>query len=108
MFVLYCKNKQQGMDRNILHKFYKGLASGAEKEAIKEWLESNPRHEAEFLNEREFLNAALFAAGHPDFGRQAAAKKTFSLRSLALELLKITAAVALTLAAGFYFHTKKM
>jgi ferric-dicitrate binding protein FerR (iron transport regulator) len=97
------------MDRNILHKFYKGLASEAEKEAIKQWLESNPRHEAEFLNEREFLNAALFSVGHPEgLRRQTAAKKSFSLRSLSFELLKLTAVVALTLAGGFYFYTKKM
>lgn len=91
------------MDRNILHKFYKGRASAEEKEAIRQWLESNPRHEKEFLDEREFLNATLFSVGHPDYTR-----KTSSPRPLYLEILKIAAVVALTLAGGFYFYAKKM
>jgi ferric-dicitrate binding protein FerR (iron transport regulator) len=96
------------MDRNILHKFYKGLASAEEKEGIKQWLESDPRHEKEFLNEREFMNALLFSAQHPDFTRKAIKRKHASLRGLYTEILKIAAVVALTLAGGFYFYTEKM
>jgi ferric-dicitrate binding protein FerR (iron transport regulator) len=96
------------MDLPILHKFYKGLASKEEKEAIRQWLESNPRHKEMFSNERELLNAAIFSTKHPDFMRKTTEKKRYLLRGFYLEILKIAAVVTLTLAGGFYFYTKKM
>jgi ferric-dicitrate binding protein FerR (iron transport regulator) len=97
------------MEKNILHKFYKGLASAKEKEAIKKWLESNPRHEKEFLNEREFLNATIFSVKHPDYkAPKAAEKKIHPLRRLYIEVGKVAVVVALTFAGGSYFYMEKM
>jgi ferric-dicitrate binding protein FerR (iron transport regulator) len=96
------------MDQTTLHKFYKGLASAEEKEALRQWLESNPRRKEQFVNEREFLNAVIFSVQHPDFTRKVREKKAYSLRRLYLEILKIAAVVTLTLAGGFCFYTKKM
>jgi ferric-dicitrate binding protein FerR (iron transport regulator) len=94
------------MDRNILHKFHKGLASDEEKKAVKQWLESDPRHEETFRQEREWLNLLILSVSPPDFG--SAAKKPPALRRFFREALKIAAAIALTLVGSVYFYTEKM
>jgi ferric-dicitrate binding protein FerR (iron transport regulator) len=96
------------MNRNSLHKFYKGLASAKEKEAIKQWLESNPRHEKAFFNEREFFDTVLLSVKHPDFVPKSIGKSPLSLRHFYLETLKIASVAAIMFVVGFYVHTKKV
>ncbi|MDR2118056.1 MAG: FecR domain-containing protein [Tannerellaceae bacterium] len=90
-----------------MHKFYKGLASAEEKEAIKQWLESDPRHADIFFREREFFDAVLLSVEHPDFRPERQGKKRFAFRRIGVEALKIAAVAILMFASGVYFHTKK-
>jgi ferric-dicitrate binding protein FerR (iron transport regulator) len=47
------------MNRNIIRKFHEGIASEAEKEAIREWLEADKANIREVLDERALIDSIL-------------------------------------------------
>lgn len=49
------------MEKETLYKYFSGLASDAEKEAIKNWLEEDQANHQILLNERKFYDALLLA-----------------------------------------------
>jgi ferric-dicitrate binding protein FerR (iron transport regulator) len=96
------------MNSNTLHRFFKGLASVEEKEAIRQWLESDPRHGDELLRERAFFNATLFSPPPADLAAHNTPPRKPRLRHIAREAVKIAAVAALTLSLAHPFRAREM
>lgn len=96
------------MDKETLYKFFDGMASSEEKEAVRRWLEVSPRNEAELFKEREFFDAMLLS-GSVD-GWKEDKKNGLKIGKVSFvgpfirEVLKIAAVVAVTIACGLYFY----
>ncbi len=94
------------MDKEWLYKFFEGIASGEQEQAIKQWLDDSPDNRRTLLKERKLFDAMLLWGGEANLPDQdAQVKKTVSRSSLRTELLKMAAVVLLTLGlSGLYHH----
>lgn len=96
------------MDKETLYKFFDGMASNEEKEAVRLWLEASPRNEEELFKEREFFDAMLLAGSTDGWNEEKKnglkiGKAPF-VGHFIREVLKIAAVVAVTVACGLYFY----
>lgn len=90
------------MGKELLYKFFEGKASQEEKEAIRIWLETNTENEKIFFREREFFDAITLSTS-----KQINMQKEnshLSIRTVARELLKIAALLAITITCGVIFY----
>lgn len=90
------------MDKHTLYRFFDGLASPGEKQAVKQWLDASPEHVKEFFREREFFDAVILSGEtyhmtNKDPGR-------YLFYKVIREVMKIASIIVLTLACGFYFY----
>lgn len=58
-------SNERMIERELLHKYFRGETSEAEEKEIMDWAESSPGHYQEYLREREVWNALLIHAGMP-------------------------------------------
>ena len=87
------------MNRDTLHRFFAGKLSMQEGLSIKQWMESSKENERIFLKERRLFDALLLHDEH----KQMQPARSFQLRKLALECMKVAAVALLTLACyGLY------
>ena len=49
------------MEKEILYKYFEGIASPEEENAVYRWLDASSENEGELLKEREFFDAMIFA-----------------------------------------------
>lgn len=96
------------MDKETLYRYFEGIASPEEEEAVYRWLDDSPSNEEELFREREFFDTMILAGSVKDAkGGNADKQKWFKLpkmRSLMREVLKVAAVVAITATCGLYFH----
>ena len=62
------------MERELLHKYFRGETSAEEEKQIMDWAEASPENHAVYLKERKIWNAMLLVpaiAGKPVRGEQA-------------------------------------
>lgn len=97
------------MKKEILYKFFEGIASPEEKEEVRCWVEASAAHKEELFREREFFDAIILSECANKMVRKVDAKsrKNTFVRSLFIEVLKIAAVVAVTIACGFYFYSSE-
>lgn len=94
------------MEKEILYKFFDGKASKNEKEAVRIWLEASPENEEELFREREFFDAMILSGRMQGHIRE---KKSRPLHTVAmLEVIKIAAVFAITIACGTYFYKSEI
>lgn len=91
------------MDKEILYRFFDRQATSSEKEELRKWMEESPENREELFREREFHAAMILSGKNPERGKRTG----YRYRAIIREALKIAAAVAITIAAGFYFMDKK-
>lgn len=100
------------MEKEILYKYFEGVATPAEEAAVYAWLDASPLHEEELLREREFFDVMILSgrlevrnAVQKTIPRKS--KRRFT-RPFVRELMKMTAVAAiaagLTVAGGFRFY----
>lgn len=97
------------MEKKTLYRYFEGIASREEEEAVYHWLDTTPANEKELLREREFFDAMILAGSAEDVkgkeeGEQKRKRSGFRIHSFAREMLKVAAVVAITVACGLYFH----
>lgn len=96
------------MEKETLYKYFEGIASREEEEAVYRWLDLSSDNEEELLREREFFDAMILAGSVIEQNAENEEKhKRFRLapmHSLIREVLKVAAVVAVTVACGLYFH----
>ncbi|MBC5644574.1 FecR family protein [Parabacteroides sp. BX2] len=99
------------MEKKTLYRYFEGIASREEEEAVYHWLDTTPANEKELLREREFFDAMILAGSAEDVkgkeeGEQKRKRKRsgFRIHSFAREMLKVAAVVVITVACGLYFH----
>ena len=99
------------MEKKTLYRYFEGIASREEEEAVYHWLDTTPAKEKELLREREFFDAMILAGSAEDVkgkedGEQKRKRKRsgFRIHSFAREMLKVAAVVVITVACGLYFH----
>ena len=54
------------MEKKILYRYFEGIASREEEEAVYRWLGTTPANEKELLREREFFDAMILAGSAED------------------------------------------
>lgn len=95
------------MDKKTLYRYFEGMASREEEEAVYRWLDASAGNEEDLLKEREFFDAMILAGSAEDAKeKKVEVQKHFGIRihSFVREMLKVAAVVAITLACGLYFH----
>lgn len=97
------------MEKKTLYRYFEGIASREEEEAVYHWLDTTPANEKELLREREFFDAMILAGSAEDVkgkeeGEQKQKRSGFRIHSFAREMLKVAAVVVITVACGLYFH----
>ena len=91
------------MDRETLYKFFEGAASYEEEVRIRQWMEHSPENRREFLKERKIFDSMLLLGDEKTI-EEKMRHKSWSLSSLGTELIKIAAAVAVTLGLAYYIN----
>lgn len=84
------------------------MASTAEKEAIKRWLEDSPEHQFDYFKEREFFDAVILSQNKYHTAQKDIIHQRSVLRLVFKEAMKITAIIALVASCGYYFYVEKM
>lgn len=99
------------MEKEILYKYFEGIASPEEEDAVYRWLDASSENEGELLKEREFFDAMILAGSMEE---DIAGKSVISgviqvplIRPWMRDVLKIAAAVAITVACGLYFYVSE-
>lgn len=99
------------MQKETLYKYFEGIASPEEEEAVYRWLDASSENEEELLKEREFFDAMIFAgsADERTEGKKLAlnVNKGPFIRPWMREVLKVAAVVAVTVACGLYFYVSE-
>ena len=54
------------MEKKTLYRYFEGIASREEEEAVYHWLDTTPANEKELLREREFFDAMILAGSAED------------------------------------------
>lgn len=96
------------MDYNLLYKYFKGLASEQEKEAIKKWMESSPENRTAFLNERKMFDTILMNGGqsitdNENIINTVKNNSTSKKKIYAYEIAKIAAILLLAIIGSWYY-----
>ena len=91
------------MDRETLYKFFEGAASYEEEVRIRQWMEHSPENSREFLKERKIFDSMLLLGDEKTI-EEKMRHKSWSLSSLGTELIKIAAAVAVTLGLSLLYQ----
>lgn len=89
------------MDRNLLYRFYEGIASLKERMSVKEWAEASEENAATLRRERKLFDAMILA-GQLEEGEVHLQKRRWRNRVIG-ELLKMASVVAVT--AGILLWT---
>ena len=89
------------MDRNILYRFFAGIASSEEEKAVCDWVDASEKNREELLRERKYFDLLLF---HP-------AKKNVLPRRRSLprwmgETVKIAAAISVLAVSTLYSYNQ--
>lgn len=95
------------MNKETLYRYFEGMASREEEEAVYRWLDASAGNEEDLLKEREFFDAMILAGSAEDANeKKVEVQKHFGIRihSFVREVLKVAAVVAITVACGLYFH----
>lgn len=95
------------MNKETLYRYFEGMASREEEEAVYRWLDASAGNEEDLLKEREFFDAMILAGSAEDAKeKKVEVQKHFGIRihSFVREVLKVAAVVAITVACGLYFH----
>lgn len=95
------------MQKEILYKYFEGIASPEEEEAVYRWLDASSENEGELLKEREFFDAMLFAGNGEGEKLTLKTGKGPFIRPWMREVLKVAAVVAVTVTCGLYFYTSE-
>lgn len=96
------------MEKDTLYKFFDGIASSTEKEAIRSWLEASPEHEAELFKEREFFDAMILS-GHMETTAAPRKENRYPFyQKMIREVIKIAAVFVLTAGCGLYLYRAEM
>ena len=90
------------MDRETLYKFFEGAASYEEEVRIRQWMEHSPENRRKFLKERKIFDSMLLLGDEKTI-EEKMRHKSWSLSSLGTELIKIAAAVAVTLGLSLLY-----
>ena len=85
------------MKKETLYRYFEGIASREEEEAVYRWLDVSPANEEELLREREFFDAMILVGNEEGH-------KLKQVHFFVREMLKVVAIVAITLACGGYYH----
>ena len=85
------------MKKETLYRYFEGIASREEEEAVYRWLDVSPANEEELLREREFFDAMILVGNEEGH-------KLKRVHFFVREMLKVVAIVAITLACGGYYH----
>lgn len=99
------------MQKEILYKYFEGIASPEEEAAVYRWLDASSENKEELLKEREFFDVMIFAgsADEKTEGKKLAlnVNKGPFIRPWMREVLKVAAVVAVTVACGLYFYVSE-
>jgi ferric-dicitrate binding protein FerR (iron transport regulator) len=88
------------MKKQLLYRFFEGVASSGEEERIRAWMEKSPRNAAIFFNERKLYDASILLTRH----EAAAVNRISPLRRVIVELSRIAAAVLIVAGVGWAIH----
>lgn len=95
------------MNKETLYRYFEGMASREEEEAVYRWLDASAGNEEDLLKEREFFDAMILAGSAEDAKeKKVGVQKHFGIQIhlFVREVLKVAAVVAITVACGLYFH----
>lgn len=95
------------MNKETLYRYFEGMASREEEEAVYRWLDASAGNEEDLLKEREFFDAMILAGSAEDAKeKKVEVQKHFGIQIhlFVREVLKVAAVVAITVACGLYFH----
>lgn len=95
------------MDKKTLYRYFEGLASREEEEAVYRWLDTSAGNEKDLFSEREFFDAMILAGSAEEAKEKKGEEQKLSgsrAYSFVREVLKVAAVVAITVACGLYFH----
>ncbi|WP_075556856.1 FecR family protein [Parabacteroides timonensis] len=96
------------MKKETLYRYFEGITSPEEEEAVYRWLDASSENEKELLKERELFDAMILAGSTEQdlSGKKIAltVPKGMWIRPWIREVMKVAAVVAITVACGLYFY----
>lgn len=93
--------EDRNMEKELLYKFFTGIATLEEKECIMRWMEVSPDNKAAFLKERKLYNAILLNA-EPENTSVAGNKKQHGLHLGFVKFLRIAAMIVIAFGLGYF------
>ncbi|KAA6344393.1 hypothetical protein EZS27_007981 [termite gut metagenome] len=94
------------MKKEILYRFFEGIASLEEEQQIQQWMEASPENERMFLKERKLFDAVTVLTCSLETDKTDKEKRQFLQKySVAKELLKVMIIVILVLAGGYLYQS---
>lgn len=95
------------MDKEVLYRFFQGIATDEERGRIRRWAEASPDNTRQLMDERHLFDATLLLTDPAYFRVKRRHSRFVRLLPRTKELLKITSIVVLTACLSFfYFETQ--
>lgn len=94
------------MEKELLHKFFAGTATLEEKEAIMDWMESDPDNKQFFLKERMLYNAVLLHGEDKQVQLHASRQQSFLRRGIA-RFLRVAAMIVVAFGLGYFWQSER-
>lgn len=96
------------MDKEVLYRFFQGIATDGERSRIRKWMEASPEHARELMDERRLFDATLLLTDANRFHMKPGAGRKVRFAPWASELVRIASVVILTACLSFfYFNTRE-
>lgn len=93
------------MNTELLQKYISGNVTETEKQSVTEWIQDNPEHMREYMAQRKLYDIALWRTT-PIMKKEKYSKRTFTLRTLWIEVAKIAAIFAVILLGTQYWFER--
>lgn len=93
------------MDKEILYRFFEGIASPAEEEAVRQWMEASPENAAFFFRESRLHDSLILLGQAGQRGEEVQTPSRF--RRIGIECSKIATAVLITLGIIYFLTVER-
>jgi transmembrane sensor len=94
------------MDTELLQKYISGNANNEEMRLITEWIQQSDENKREYMAQRKLFDISLWRTQPVEIAKKKNSK-VFSLKTVALEVIKIAAIIALVFSGTYYWMGKQ-
>lgn len=95
------------MDKEILYRFFQGIATDEERSRLRQWTEASPENARQLMDERHLFDAILLLTDAESFRTKRTGGRQIRFIPRIKEVVKIASVVVLTACLSFFYFNER-